>query len=329
MIINPAMLNDHDETYHKLLMHILKNGDSHQDRTGVGTTSVFGYQCRYNLRLGFPLLTTKKMAWKSIQTELRWFLLGRTDNQWLKEHGCSIWDEWATAEACAKFGRKEGDLGPVYGHQWRHAGQPYIGPAGWPLMSTAPNGEENQVGVIGYGDKGDQIKSLCNDLINNPNSRRMIVSGWDPIEATKVALPPCHTLWHCKVRTVEYPVQDGYELKYEKTQYLDLHLYQRSADSFLGVPFNIASYALLTHLLAAAHGFEPGDFIHTFGDLHIYNNHKEQVKEQLNRTPYNMPQLKVQIGRGFDGLMKYAETGDGVILTGYNSHPAIKAEVAV
>lgn len=291
-----------DNTYAQLLRYVLDNGDSHDDRTGVGTTSVFGYQCRYDLSEGFPLLTTKKMAWKSIQTELRWFLLGRTDNQWLKDHGCSIWDEWATKDQCAKFGRGEGDLGPCYGHQWRRFG------------------EEDSFDIDKF-EGTDQIKNLCNDLEKNPNSRRMIVTGWNPAEATQVALPPCHTLWQCKVRTKR--------IGNNTARFLDLHLYQRSADSFLGVPFNIASYALLTHLLASAHGMLPGIFIHTFGDLHVYNNHIDQVREQLSRVPFPSPRIEISIGKGFDGLMHWAKTGEGVTLVDYQHHDAIKAQVAI
>ncbi len=303
----------HDNTYAQLLRHVLDNGDGHDDRTGVGTTSVFGYQCRYDLSEGFPLLTTKKMAWKSIQTELRWFLLGRTDNQWLKDHGCSIWDEWATKEQCAKFGREEGDLGLVYGHQWTNFGATHMS-----------RGRTASDGV-------DQIKNLCNDLEKNPNSRRMIVTGWNPAEATQVALPPCHTLWQCKVREKRIgPVMESKDCETPHTvRYLDLQLYQRSADSFLGVPFNIASYALLTHLLAKAHGFIPGVFIHTFGDLHVYNNHITQVREQLSRVPFQSPSITVDIGKGFDGLRQWANTGEGVTLVDYQHHDAIKASVAI
>lgn len=173
----------HDYTYSSMLTDILTTGDSHADRTGVGTTSVFGYQNTYNLANGFPLLTTKRMAWKSIVVELAWFLLGRTDNQWLVERGVTIWNEWATVGQCARFGRSEGDLGPIYGHQWRRFGE---------LGSV----HEHML-IRGV----DQIRALCTDLRDNPNSRRLIVTGWNPAEATHVALPPCHTLWQCKVRT--------------------------------------------------------------------------------------------------------------------------------
>jgi thymidylate synthase len=325
----------HDDTYATMLKYILKEGDSHADRTGTGTTSVFGYQNRYDLSKGFPLLTTKRMAWKSIVVELAWFLLGRTDNKWLTDRGVKIWDEWATKEQCAKFGREEGDLGPVYGAQWRNFG-----------ATPMSRGRTASDGV-------DQIKNLCHDLDTNPNSRRMIVTGWNPAEATQVALPPCHTLWHCKVRTVEYWEQDVYENKIRSDKYLDLQLYQRSADSFLGVPFNIASYALLLQLLAHTHGLKPGRFIHAFGDLHVYNNHKDQVKLQLERDGFDAP-IVVFPGslrdQGFDAVMRWAtDVGEAalnpdvkfrlndasnldsmpVALCGYKHHDAIKAEVSV
>lgn len=304
----------HDDTYQEMLRYILENGDGHADRTGTGTTSVFGYQNRYPLQAGFPLLTTKRMAWKSIVVELAWFLLGRTDNKWLTDRGVTIWNEWATEEACVKFHRDAGDFGPVYGKQMR------------------------RFGYSGH----DQIRELCMALANNPNSRRMIVSHWNPSEATQVALPPCHTLWQCKVRTSPHPD--------EQVRYLDLQLYQRSADSFLGVPFNIASYALLTHLLAAAHHMLPGVFVHTFGDLHVYDNHKAQVAEQLERTGFPAPGVMLPTdlaGAGFDGIIRWAESvGEAALnpevkfagsqlssfpvrLLHYQHHPSIKAEVAV
>jgi thymidylate synthase len=318
----------HDATYQEMLRYILENGDGHADRTGTGTTSVFGYQNRYPLQAGFPLLTTKRMAWKSIVVELAWFLLGRTDNKWLTDRGVTIWNEWATKEQCAKFGRKPGDLGPIYGRAWREFG------------STHVTGDDGGFGYVDYG--VDQISTLCHDLANNPNSRRMIVTGWNPAEATQVALPPCHTLWQCKVRTSPHPD--------EQVRYLDLQLYQRSADSFLGVPFNIASYALLTHLLAAAHHMLPGVFVHTFGDLHVYNNHKAQVAEQLERTGFPAPGVMLPTdlaGAGFNGILRWAKSvGEAALdpevkfagpqlssfpvrLLRYQHHPSIKAEVAV
>ena len=288
----------HDETYLQLLNDILLHAKNHDDRTGVGTHSVFGGEYRYSISDGFPLLTTKKMAWKSIVTELIWFLQGRTDVAWLQENKCSIWNEWATTEACAKFGRKEGDLGPVYGFLWRHFGAEYKD--AW----------------TDYSGQGiDQIKRLSDMLLKDSGSRRLIVTGWDPAVCDKVALPPCHTLWQCKVH---------------EGKVLDLKLHQRSADSFLGVPFNIASYALLLQLLAWTHGFEPGTFIHSFGDLHVYKNHIHQVNEQLTRTAFSSPAIKIADrlkGRGFEGLMEF--TLEDVELVDYQSHDRIAAPVAV
>lgn len=288
----------HDVTYQGMLRDILRNARNHNDRTGVGTHSVFGGEYKYPLSQGFPLLTTKKMAWKSIVNELVWFLRGRTDVQWLKDRKCSIWDDWATPEACAKFGREEGDLGPVYGFLWRYFGAEYKD--AW----------------TDYSGQGiDQIKRLSDMLLKDPGSRRLIVTGWDPAVCDKVALPPCHTLWQCKVH------EGGV---------LDLKLHQRSADSFLGVPFNIASYTLLLQLLAWTHGFEPGTFIHSFGDLHVYNNHVNQVNEQLQREPFTSPRVKISDrlkGRGFEGLMEF-DISD-VELLDYTSHDRLSGEVAV
>jgi thymidylate synthase len=298
----------HDETYKALLRYILENGEGHDDRTKVGTISVFGYQCRFDLAKGFPLLTTKKMAWKSMVNELVWFLRGRTDNQFLLDRKCTIWNEWATADQCAKFGRMEGDLGPVYGIQWRDFG----------ATARYFDGAGVQTGSMGGI---DQIKALSDDLMKNPGSRRLIVTGWNPREATQVALPPCHTLWQCKVRKDPTGATRGL---------LDLQLYQRSADSFLGVPFNISSYALLLTLLAETHGFKPGVFVHTFGDLHIYNNHVDQVQELLARQPFEAPTVKISerlIGKGFQGLLDFDL--EHVQLLDYQSHDSIKAPVAV
>ena len=281
-----------------MLGDISAHGGNHADRTGTGTQSVFGGEYVYDMKDGFPLLTTKKMAWRSIVVELMWFLRGNTNEKWLSEHKCTIWKEWATAEACAKFERKEGDLGPVYGFLWRHFGATY---------------KDAWTNYEGQGT--DQIATLSHDLKNNPGSRRLIVTGWDPNVATKVALPPCHTLWQLKVHA---------------DNSLDLKLHQRSADSFLGVPFNIASYSLLLHLLSWTHGFTPGRFIHSFGDLHIYNNHVDQVNEQLAREPFNSPSIqlsdKIKNG-GFEALVNF-ELED-VELIGYESHERIAAPVAV
>ena len=229
--------------YLDLLQHILDTGSDKSDRTGTGTRSVFGYQMRFDLQAGFPLLTTKKLHLKSIVHELLWFLAGDTNIAYLKENGVSIWDAWAD---------ENGELGPVYGHQWRS----------WPR----PNG-----GTI------DQIQNLLAQLRANPDSRRHIVSAWNVAEVEAMAMPPCHCLF-------QFYVADGR---------LSCHLYQRSADVFLGVPFNIASYALLTHMLAQVCGLQVGDFVHSFGDAHIYSNHFEQVRTQLSRTPGELPRLRI------------------------------------
>ncbi len=266
---------DHPEwQYLNLLRDILDNGVRRDDRTGTGTLGVFGRQIRFDLSKGFPLLTTKKLHTRSIFIELLWFLRGETNIAWLKDNGVSIWDEWADAE---------GDLGPVYGKQWRS----------W----AAPNGASI-----------DQIQKLVHDLKTNPNSRRHIVSAWNPADVDDMALPPCHCLF-------QFFVADGK---------LSCQLYQRSADIFLGVPFNIASYALLTHMLAKVVGLEPGDFVHTFGDAHLYLNHVEQAELQLTRTPLPLPTLTVAPKAD---LFAY-ELSD-FVLNDYQSWPHIKAAVAV
>jgi thymidylate synthase len=263
----------------------MEKGKFKGDRTGTGTYSIFGAQTRYDLQEGFPLLTTKKLHLKSIINELLWFLGGHTDVKWLQARGVTIWDEWATAEQCAKFGRPEGELGPIYGHQWRHFG----------ATKENPNGY-------------DQISWLINEIKKNPNSRRLIITGWNPIEQGQVALPPCHTLF-------QFYIQEGK---------LSCQLYQRSADSFLGIPYNIASYALLTQMVAQVCNLELGDFIHTFGDLHIYANHLEQVKLQLSREPRALPQLKINPTVKDIFAFKYEDFE----LVGYDPHPAIKAPIA-
>lgn len=279
------------QTYLNLLQHILDTGGDKGDRTGTGTRSVFGYQMRFDLSEGFPLLTTKKVHMKSIVHELLWFLKGDTHVQYLQDNGVTIWDEWATAEQTARFGRQVGDLGAVYGHQWRNFG-----------ASKNAEGAYNQDGF-------DQISWLINEIKTNPNSRRLIVSGWNPIEAGQVALPPCHTLF-------QFFVHDGK---------LSCQLYQRSADVFLGVPFNIASYALLTHMIAQVCGLQVGEFVWTGGDTHLYNNHVEQAKLQLSREPLPLCQLKLNpnVKDIFDFCF------DDIEIVNYQSHPAIKADVAV
>ncbi|MBA3829641.1 MAG: thymidylate synthase [Taibaiella sp.] len=263
------------QAYLDLLQHILDNGTVKSDRTGTGTLSCFGYQMRFDLQKGFPLVTTKKLHVKSIIYELLWFLKGETNIAYLKEHGVSIWDEWAD---------EKGDLGPVYGHQWRS----------W-------TGADGKI----Y----DQIKEVLHQIKTNPDSRRMIVNAWNVADLPKMALSPCHALF-------QFYVADGR---------LSCQLYQRSADVFLGVPFNIASYALLTMMMAQVCGLQPGDFIHTFGDVHLYSNHIEQAKLQLTRTPYPLSTLVINpdVKDLFD--FKYEDFK----LENYQHHPAIKAPVAV
>lgn len=277
--------------YLELMRHIKDNGTFKGDRTGTGTYSVFGYQMRFNLAEGFPLVTTKKVHLKSIIHELLWFLSGDTNVKYLQDNGVSIWNEWATAEQCARFGRSEGELGPVYGHQWRNFGATKNADG-----SFSPNG-------------ADQIAALVHDLKHNPNSRRLIVSGWNPQEANQVALPPCHTLF-------QFYVADGK---------LSCQLYQRSADVFLGVPFNIASYALLTMMLAQVCDLQLGEFIWTGGDCHLYSNHLEQTELQLSREPLPLPTMRLNPNVKDIFAFKY----DDFTLENYQSHAAIKAPVAV
>ena len=279
------------QAYLDLLRTVLEQGKERADRTGTGTRGIFGYQMRFDLRQGFPLLTTKKVHLRSIIHELLWFIAGDTRVEYLQKHDVTIWNEWATAEQCARFGRQEGDLGPVYGHQWRNFGATQRADG-----SYEPNGY-------------DQLTRLLREIRENPNSRRLIVSGWNPSEAERVALPPCHTLF-------QFYVQDGE---------LSCQLYQRSADIFLGVPFNIASYALLTLMIAQVTGLTPGDFVHTFGDAHLYNNHLEQAMLQLTRAPRPLPVMHL------DPSVKdlFAFRYEHFRLEGYDPHPAIKAEVSV
>ena len=261
--------------YLTLLEHVKQNGQKKEDRTGTGTMSVFGYQMRFNLNEGFPLLTTKKVHLKSVIYELLWFLSGDTNIKFLKDNGVTIWDEWAD---------ENGNLGPVYGHQWRS----------WPTSE---------------GREIDQISNLINQIKKTPDSRRLIVSAWNVGEINKMKLPPCHCFF-------QFYVADGR---------LSCQLYQRSADIFLGVPFNIASYALLTQMIAHVCGLECGEFIHTLGDAHIYTNHIDQVNEQLRRKPKKLPQIKINpsVKNIFD--FKYEDFS----LEGYDPFPLIKAPVAV
>ncbi len=271
--------------YHDLLQHILENGTQKGDRTGTGTISCFGYQMRFDLSKGFPMLTTKKLHLKSIIHELLWFIKGETNIAYLKENNVRIWDEWAD---------ENGDLGPVYGHQWRN----------W-----------NSEGI-------DQIKDLIHQIKNNPNSRRMIVSAWNPsvlpdtsisfsenVKNGKAALPPCHAFF-------QFYVSEGK---------LSCQLYQRSADTFLGVPFNIASYALFTMMIAQVTDLAPGDFVHTFGDVHLYNNHLDQAKEQLSRDTRPLPEMR--INKNVKNITDFSF--EDFELVNYNPHPHIKAAVSI
>ena len=280
------------KAYLDLLRTVLENGEDRSDRTGVGTRGIFGAQLRFDLSRGFPLVTTKKVHTRSIIQELFWFLGGHTDNAWLRERGVTIWDEWSTTEQCARFGRRAGDLGPIYGHQWRNFGA-----------------TENADGTF-QNDGVDQISALIEEIRRNPASRRLIVTGWNPAEANRVALPPCHTLFQFHV---------------SGNGRLSCQLYQRSADLFLGVPFNIASYALLTHMIAQVCGLGVGDFVHTFGDAHIYKNHFEQVKLQLSREPRALPTLR--LNPAVKDL--FAFRFEDVAIDGYDPHPGIKAPVAI
>jgi len=261
--------------YLDFMHHVYEHGTEKTDRTGTGTRSVFGYQMRFDLQQGFPLLTTKKLHLKSIIHELIWFLAGSTNTQYLKDNGVSIWDEWAD---------ENGNLGPIYGYQWRS----------WP----APNGQHI-----------DQIAQVVDQIKNNPDSRRLIVSAWNVADIPQMKLPPCHAFF-------QFYVADGK---------LSCQLYQRSADIFLGVPFNIASYALLTHMMAEQTGLQPGEFIWTGGDCHLYANHMDQVREQLSRTPFPSPKLVIK--RKPDSIFDYKF--DDFEITDYQSHAHIKAPVAV
>jgi thymidylate synthase len=268
-------MNDTDQQYLQLLEHVMRQGVAKGDRTGTGTRSVFGYQMRFDLNAGFPLLTTKKLHTRSIVHELLWFLKGETNVAYLKENGVTIWDEWADPD---------GELGPVYGYQWRS----------WPTPDGA---------------KIDQIAQVLCDLAKNPDSRRHIVSAWNVADLPNMALAPCHALF-------QFYVAGGR---------LSCQLYQRSADLFLGVPFNIASYALLTHMVAHVLKLEVGDFVHTLGDAHIYNNHVEQVQLQLAREPRALPRLV--LNPAIDSLFAFGF--DDIRIEGYDPHPAIKAPIAI
>jgi thymidylate synthase len=261
--------------YLDLMNRVLESGVEKHDRTGTGTRAVFGHQMRFDLAEGFPLVTTKKLHLKSILYELLWFLRGDTNVKWLREHGVTIWDEWAD---------KNGELGPIYGHQWR----------AWP---------RDHAGTL------DQISWVVNEIKTNPDSRRLIVTAWNPSDIPRQALPPCHCLF-------QFFVADGK---------LSCQLYQRSGDVFLGIPFNIASYAILTMMMAQVTGLQPGDFVHSIGDAHLYLNHLEQAKEQLARAPYPLPKLVINPAVKDIFHFKFED----FTLEGYQAHPHIKAPVAV
>jgi thymidylate synthase len=263
------------QIYHELLRRLLDEGVRKDDRTGTGTLSVFGHQMRFDLSQGFPLVTTKRLHLKSIVHELLWFLKGDTNIRYLRENGVTIWDEWAD---------ENGDLGPVYGRQWRS----------WPKPD---------------GGSVDQIRWVLDEIRRNPDSRRLVVSAWNPAELDQMALAPCHCLF-------QFYVADGR---------MSCQLYQRSADVFLGVPFNIASYALLTHMMAQATGLQPGDFVHSFGDAHLYLNHFEQARLQLTREPRALPQLR--LNPAIRSLFDF--TYEDIAIKNYDPHPAIRAPVAV
>ncbi len=279
------------QQYLNLLNQVLEQGGQKSDRTGTGTVSVFGHQMRFDLNQGFPIVTTKRVHFRSVAIELLWFLRGDTNVQYLQDNKVSIWNEWSTADQTARFGRPAGELGPVYGHQWRNFG-----------ATKNTDGSYNHDGF-------DQLEWLIHEIKTNPNSRRLIVSGWNPTEANQVALPPCHTLF-------QFFVQNGK---------LSCQLYQRSADIFLGVPFNIASYALLTHMVAQVCGLGLGDFIWTGGDCHLYSNHIEQAELQLSREPLPLPKLR--LNPAIDNLFDFKF--EDMELIDYQHHAAIKADVAV
>lgn len=274
--------------YHDALRTVLEQGQESSDRTGTGTISHFGMQCRYPLADGFPLVTTKKLHLRSIIHELLWFLSGDTNIRYLQENGVSIWDEWADGN---------GDLGPVYGQQWRR------------FPKLVPSGQQSDGRPLFFAAHVDQIADLVEAIRKTPDSRRLIVSAWNPGDVPDMALPPCHTLWQVRILAGK----------------LHLQLYQRSADMFLGVPFNIASYALLQVMLAHVTGYQPGDFIHSIGDAHIYSNHLDQVRAQLARNPKPLPQLRLR--REVESIFDFRFEDFEVL--NYEPDPAIKAPVAV
>jgi thymidylate synthase len=307
--------------YQRLLENIVRNGVQKHDRTGTGTFSIFGHQMRFDLAEGFPLLTTKRLPFKAIAVELLWFLRGDTNIKFLHDHGVTIWDEWADAN---------GELGPVYGEQWRS----------WSAYERAPDHLQDGLYVLYQGRSIDQIANVVEMLKTNPDSRRLIVSAWNPAEVDQMALPPCHCLFQFNTRpmTLRQRLQfagvtaeqvDDPEVflgvnRYP-TRFLDCQLYQRSADVFLGVPFNIASYALLTMMMAQVTNMAPGHFVHSFGDTHLYSNHVEQAWLQLSRESRPLPTVKINPDVKDIFSFKYEDFE----LIGYDPHPSIKAQVAV
>ncbi|KAG8442160.1 hypothetical protein GDO86_011094, partial [Hymenochirus boettgeri] len=287
--------NQDESQYLDQIRYIIEHGHRKEDRTGTGTVSVFGMQARYSLRDQFPLLTTKRVFWKGVLEELLWFIKGCTDSKELSAKGVKIWDANGSREFLDNLGftsRKEGDLGPVYGFQWRHFGAEY------------------KDAHTDYSSQGvDQLQNVINTIKNNPDDRRMIMCSWNPKDISLMALPPCHALCQFYVINKE----------------LSCQLYQRSGDMGLGVPFNIASYALLTYMIAHVTGLKPGDFVHTLGDAHVYLNHIEPLKIQLQRTPKAFPKLKIV--RKVENIDDF--TADDFLIEGYNPHPTIKMEMAV
>ncbi len=290
------------QQYKDLVKDVLDNGFDSGDRTGTGTKSVFGRQVRFDLQKGFPLVTTKKTFWKGVVVELLWLMRGETNIEFLKNHGVKIWDEWAD---------ENGDLGPVYGQQWRE----------WYKLSHSLGGSHKHLANYHAAVPVDQLTDVIERIKTNPNCRRLIVSAWNAGMIDQMALPPCHTFF-------QFYVRDGK---------LSCQLYQRSADLFLGVPFNIASYACLTHLIANECGLEVGEFVHTFGDLHLYNNHLDQARELLTREPMPLPMLNISVPEGslmtfvdkYCDIMTWPEISSSIELEGYKSHPALKGEVSV
>lgn len=291
------------KSYLELLRDVMENGETHDDRTGVGTYSVFGRQWRHDMQSGFPLITTKQVPLRWVFEELRWFLSGSTNVADLQAAGVDIWDEWATAEQCAKFGRRPGELGPIYGELWRR----------FPSIQHGPMPTD---GPHLYLDSVDQIKYVMDSLENNPNSRRIICSGWHPRHQSNVALPPCHTIWQIKSHA------DGA---------LSLHLYARSIDIFLGLPFNIASYGLLLEMIARVFEKPARELIISFGDLHLYKSHTKQAKTQLSREPHDLPEVQIFTPTIVMEPLKrlLGIKWSDVVLSGYQHHPKISAPVAI